>query len=171
MHYEGSPSQFGPSILKWYRVMYKILPYVDKSKKSANSRLWYLKNRESILKRCAEYRETHREQIRQFFRRTYWENRPKKLADGARYRAIHRDEIRARDRCKIRFRDKRIRLLESPRRGICSSCGKTSRYTHIHHDIYDPTNILANTRELCPTCHGRISGKSRLRDPVTHHFA
>jgi len=48
----------------------------------------------------------------------------------------------------------------NPRTNACSECGKKypdelKRQTHFHHDTYDPEHPLANTRELCASCHQR----------------
>lgn len=53
---------------------------------------------------------------------------------------------------KIRFKNKRIRLKENPRKGTCSRCKKV-RKTEMHHEKYDESDPLANTEELCSSCH------------------
>ncbi len=65
----------------------------------------------------------------------------------------HRESRRRR----IGFRGKRIQLQENPRTGICVHCGKTEevqrRQHSIHHIIYDDSNPLDHTLELCNRCH------------------
>ncbi len=55
---------------------------------------------------------------------------------------------------------KRIFVDENPRTGTCSECGSTGK-THIHHDQYDPDIPLANTRELCNSCHTKYHNAER----------
>jgi len=61
----------------------------------------------------------------------------------------------------FRFKNKRIYLGFKVRIDVCSKCKKSIlkneiRQTDLHHDIYDWNNILANTRELCSSCHSKF---------------
>ena len=58
------------------------------------------------------------------------------------------------------FKGKKVKATEPVRVGICSNCGFKG-YTHLHHDDYDESNPLLNTRELCPKCHGIETEKQR----------
>jgi hypothetical protein len=71
---------------------------------------------------------------------------------------ISRPTLKAIRRYKetISFKGKIIYHKQNPRKGVCTECGKTG-YTHLHHDQYDESDILALTRELCPSCHARES--------------
>lgn len=67
----------------------------------------------------------------------------------------------------LHYKDKIITLKSNPRKGICDKCGlkigdfyidkngkeRIVKRTHIHHLEYDDTNVLANTIELCHSCH------------------
>lgn len=58
----------------------------------------------------------------------------------------------------IKFKGKTVFLDNNPRIGFCSKCGKGVgepgvRRTNMHHDEYDDKDVLANTRELCDSCH------------------
>ena len=58
----------------------------------------------------------------------------------------------------IIFRKKRYLLKKNPRTGICSRCFRSKargeiKRTQMHHTSYDPTDVLANTMELCVRCH------------------
>lgn len=71
---------------------------------------------------------------------------------------------------RIIFHDKRIQLKENPRTNICSKCGKKypddlREQTIMHHEEYDPNNVLAHTVELCRGCHISLhkKGKSNIR--------
>ena len=65
----------------------------------------------------------------------------------------HKESMKRRITMKKENGDfKRIFLDEKPRIGTCSECGAIGE-THIHHDEYDSKNPLANTRELCKSCH------------------
>jgi len=70
---------------------------------------------------------------------------------------------------RILFKNKRVTMDHNPRSGVCSECGKEGR-TEIHHDEYDEKNPMANTRELCASCHAthhdfgsKSDGKTRPR--------
>jgi len=63
---------------------------------------------------------------------------------------------------QITYKDKRIRLESDPKTGFCSECGKATK-THMHHDSYDDSDPLANTRELCESCHGKDSARRRYQ--------
>ena len=52
-------------------------------------------------------------------------------------------------------------LKENPRTGVCSRCFRSKargeiKRTAMHHTSYDPTDVLANTVELCVGCHMHI---------------
>lgn len=66
---------------------------------------------------------------------------------------------------RINFKGKIIRLGFVPRIGICSKCGKKGK-TDLHHEEYDSNNILANTIELCDSCHSKETTKHRIRDKL-----
>ena len=65
------------------------------------------------------------------------------------------------------FKGERIYHDENPRKGICEKCGRSIgdeyincdgqiaiiKRTHIHHIQYDENDPLANTIELCVSCH------------------
>lgn len=53
----------------------------------------------------------------------------------------------------VSYKGKTIQLDFEPRRGICSSCNKEDEHTHLHHIKYDDRDPLANTIELCQSCH------------------
>lgn len=58
----------------------------------------------------------------------------------------------------LAFPGRRIRLKFNPRKGRCVCCGREGR-TDLHHTIYDESNPLANTVELCDSCHMKQSWK------------
>ena len=64
----------------------------SREKRRIRCREYYIKNREHILAKAAEYREAHREELNQYFRERYANNREKLLADMKKYREIHREE-------------------------------------------------------------------------------
>lgn len=61
---------------------------------------------------------------------------------------------------KIKFLGKQIHIGVNPRKGICSKCGRRVgeqiTRTNMHHERYDPTDLLKHTIELCVACHVRI---------------
>ena len=71
---------------------------------------------------------------------------------------------------RIEFKGKNISFKENPRTNVCSVCGRKypdelKEQTCIHHIKYDPENPLANTVELCRSCHLSIhhSGENSPR--------
>ena len=59
---------------------------------------------------------------------------------------------------RIEFQGRNINFKENPRTNVCSKCGKKypdklKEQTSMHHQEYDPKNPLANTVELCRSCH------------------
>ena len=63
-------------------------------------------------------------------------------------------------RLTINFLGTIIEIPEDARTGKCSLCGKSYpedliRQPSIHHIEYDPENPLANTVELCNSCHAK----------------
>lgn len=61
--------------------------------------------------------------------------------------------IRGTRKSWVSFKGKTITLDFEPRKGICSNCGKKDAHTHLHHTKYDENDPLANTVELCASCH------------------
>ena len=57
---------------------------------------------------------------------------------------------------RLRFLGKRLVLSFIPRKGKCVKCSKEG-HTDIHHDIYVSCMPWAGTRELCDSCHKKVS--------------
>jgi len=74
--------------------------------------------------------------------------------------------IKRRNQTRMLFKNKIIHLDKNPRIGICSLCGIKTK-TSMHHLIYDETNPLKHTIEICNSCHMKesmkIHGVSSLR--------
>lgn len=62
-----------------------------------------------------------------------------------------------RNKRRMTFKYKQICVDHVPRTGFCSKCGKAVGKTHLHHEIYDDSDPLANTMELCQSCHSKRS--------------
>jgi len=74
---------------------------------------------------------------------------------------------------KISYKRKDVVLNENPRKGKCEICNRrigdiyidyygrirTVTKTHMHHIKYDDNNVLANTIELCISCHSKETWK------------
>ena len=62
---------------------------------------------------------------------------------------------------RFMFKDKEIWIGFNPRTGICNWCravvGIDCKKTELHHELYDESNTLANTIELCTSCHKKES--------------
>lgn len=74
-----------------------------------------------------------------------------------RYRNTPKEIFKIRNRRKLKFKDKRISVKESPRKGVCSWCGAVKgidcKRTNIHHIEYHDDDPLRDTVELCVSCH------------------
>lgn len=70
---------------------------------------------------------------------------------------------------RITFRSSRIYLETSPRRGICTRCGKRRR-TLMHHERYDELNPANHIIEMCFSCHSRIHWKERRQNTFRLRF-
>lgn len=68
------------------------------------------------------------------------------------------EEVRAYKARRVLFIDRRVFVSSNPRTGVCSQCGRSVhkgeiRKTGMHHDAYVVGHPLAETRELCSSCH------------------
>lgn len=70
----------------------------------------YIKNREKILKKNAEYRDAHREEINQYFRERYKNNRKEILESQKKYIEKHREEKK--EYLRKYYRKNKKRLLK-----------------------------------------------------------
>jgi hypothetical protein len=65
---------------------------------------------------------------------------------------------------RIRFKDKRYLLKESPRIGVCNTCRAVAPFdcklTHMNHFAYDIRDPLRHTLEQCNSCHRRYHNKN-----------
>jgi hypothetical protein len=121
-------------------------------------------------------RPEHKQNVREATKSRYWrlrndpEFRRKKHEADHKYRLAHLDEKRQKDReyfyrnrdrilerfrSRIKFQGHTKSVPKNPRTGICSICGHIGK-TDMHHNQYDPENILANTIEVCDGCHNRV---------------
>lgn len=61
---------------------------------------------------------------------------------------------------------RQVSLDCDPKTGVCNRCryvvgevhpvtGKVYDMDHMHHEAYDPNNVLKDTIELCPPCHNK----------------
>lgn len=68
---------------------------------------------------------------------------------------------------QIWFKGRIVQLDHDPKTGVCNRCryvvgevhsvtSKVYNVNHMHHESYDPLNVLADTMELCPVCHGEV---------------
>lgn len=93
----------------------------------------------------------------------------------ARWHAEHPERIRQIKRKyqvrRIAFKNQRIALDENPRTNVCSNCGRKypdelDEQTCFHHDEYDKSDVSANTRELCRSCHNSLHRNLELEAGV-----
>lgn len=92
-----------------------------------------------------------------------------RLIGSRDYRRRHPEKVRMTNKRwfdrTIMYKGKSVAVKENPRKGICSLCGKSIatkeiRITHMHHyGEYIDSDPLANTIELCNSCHGKESWK------------
>ncbi len=88
---------------------------------------------------------------------------------------------------QISFQGSSRYLQADPKIGVCSRCryvvgeihpitGKVYEVSHMHHEVYDSTDALAHTIELCPYCHNKATWEGRNKratklikiDPEVH---
>lgn len=160
------------------------MPYADPEVHKAHCRQYYAAHREEILAQKKEqyaedptkhqsWRTSHLDQAREQDR-VY--HRLARAADPEKYRARCRAWYAAHgleysrqwrlahpgcNQKRVKFLGKNITLDRNPRLGICSECGRSVksgeiRRTGMHHDKYDPTDVLRHTRELCTACHLKV---------------
>lgn len=129
---------------------------------------YYLRNKESILARCKEYRDSHKEQIRSYLKeydRTHKHKRFYKRTEArTKYEQTHRQYYTEymrdwRKRNPLSGKESRLRSLygmtlqdyqnmRELQSGMCAICGMTSNNLCIDHD-----HALGQVRQLlCPRC-------------------
>lgn len=82
------------------------------------------------------------------------------ITSGEKWLIKNKEHHNSSMKARITFNGKRIYVEVPPRTGVCSLCSKKG-ITHIHHDKYDSEHPLENTRELCRSCHIKISNEVR----------
>ena len=125
------------------------------------------------LIKCSECKGTETKE-KWYFKNLPYATLCKKCYDRIR----HANEYKYR----ITYKDRRIMLPVVARTGKCSNCGKNG-FTEVHHDKYDDLNPAAHIRELCRSCHRRVTwemgqydhkmanfDKIMKRDPITGRF-
>jgi len=103
-------------------------------------RKWLKTNYTDYRIRRDAYEEAHKEEIEKYQKEYNIINRETKLEYAKK---------------SFRYKNKKIHLKENPRTGVCYFCNKQNTLTHIHHIKYDDNDPLANTIELCRSCHTR----------------
>jgi hypothetical protein len=68
---------------------------------------------------------------------------------------------------KIKFIDRQIIIDKNPKSGYCSWCPNnihdgSCKVTNMHHIKYDKNNVLANTIEICASCHAKETNTKRV---------
>ena len=130
----------------------------NKLRKKENNRRWYLANRLRLVEEARAYRIKNKEKIREFNHQR--SKTPERREQNKRSYLRRRENIQKYRRKSFLFKKKRIHLPEDPRKEVCSNCGRQRR-TDMHHDEYDESDPLAYTRELCRSCHMKISPRTR----------
>lgn len=156
------------------------MPYADRAKRVENQRRYVLANREKILDYQRRYNLTkkrleakrryelaNRQKRAQYQLRYRLDNKEKVAECQLRYRLNNRQKLAGRYRgLRIRFKGNTVFLPFNPRKGVCSKClrsierGEIKR-TCMHHEKYDAANPLANTIELCSSCHRKRHAELR----------
>lgn len=117
--------------------------------------------------RAARYRQRHPDRVkatveshRQYYRDTAKE-----------YRGRRRDYYKDRQAHRVVFGDERHIQHVKPRTGKCSNCGREVgdeiKLTYMHHILYDVTDPLNYTKELCMSCHRKGHVESHYKAPDT----
>lgn len=108
-----------------------------------------------LINRGKRYRLNHPDRVKTS-KKKYKENHPEKYKESAKKQNDIHSHINNPKR--INFKGKQIFVGKIIRSGICSKCGRSVskgeiKRTVLHHTKYDPSNPLANTIELCSSCH------------------
>jgi hypothetical protein len=68
---------------------------------------------------------------------------------------------------QIGFQGRKVWLGFNPRIGVCNGCRAVVPFdcdrTEMHHEEYDPDNILSHTIEYCRGCHGITRRKEQKK--------
>jgi len=138
-------------------------------------RLWYQKNKERLKTKSNEYYYANYEKAKKSNSMWRESNLEYKRKIDKIYRDTHKKQskeyrilyqiknaelLKEKDKKRIRFRDKLLRIGHNPRIGICSRC-EWEGITHMHHLKYDENNPTAYTIELCPSCHTKTHHEMR----------
>jgi len=112
---------------------------------------------------CRECYNVERRKGGRFFDKVTENRKRWRTENPERYKEITRLGNQKRNPRRIGFESKRILLDENPRTNVCSMCGRKypeelDEQTHMHHNSYDKSDPLADTRELCRECHAKITG-------------
>ncbi len=116
----------------------------NKDKKKVNDRRYYLKHKQELIEKNTIWAEQNHEKVLEY-KKTYRKKNPH----------------------TVRFKNDIIWIKgRNPRVGKCSLCDRTTKsneikITHLHHIIYDVSNPLAHTIELCVSCHRKQHTKFR----------
>jgi hypothetical protein len=91
---------------------------------------------------------------------------------------------RINNRRRVGFKGKQIYVDKVPRTGVCSWCGAVRvvgeqqidalggtitaicKKTDLHHVMYDDSNPLAHTVELCTSCHNKTKSRERRKKRI-----
>lgn len=136
----------------------------EKARIRANE--YYKKNRQKVIESVKERYQRNKDnpefmaRRRQICRESDLRYIDSVRAKGREYYYQNREKFSERHRNGLLFLGKWIPLDFNPRRGICSQCGRVG-FTAIHHIMYDLTNPLAYTIELCVKCHRNEPNQGR----------
>lgn len=101
---------------------------------------YYIKNRERILAYTSEYNNSHHVEYLKRQNQYYIDNKSK-----------HSEYFHKYFSTKIWYKDHYVELGFEPRTGQCSHCGSHG-WTGMYHKVWDDTNPLKHTTELCHAC-------------------
>ncbi len=97
-----------------------------------------------------------------------------KLVNNPKWQKIH---SKIYSPLRITFKGKRIRLKKNPRNGKCVNCENSigdefidrfgnnnlTKQTHMHHEEYHDEDPLKDAKELCNSCHSKITVMNQIR--------
>jgi len=123
--------------------------YIDKKR---NVPVWNKTETGYLCKKCGDkqYRNDNLEKSRLYHHNWRIKNQKRLEREGHEYYLKNKEKWP--DKKRVLFKNKRIKLDKNPRKGICSKCGNSGK-TNLHHKKYDGNDPLANTIELCVSCH------------------
>ena len=124
-------------------------PCVDKMELNARER-WYIENNECVnriipTRTKKEYREAHKEQLKEKNKEYYEANKEHKKEKNKEYREAHKEQLKEKD--KERYKANKDKVLKKQSEKITCECGVVIRKDSLSIHKKTKKHILATTTE------------------------